>query len=118
MRVQMKYNAIPTSCEVFTYGQVEDYTLNIALTAAGMTMDAPSNNFTDFTVYPNPADSHLSISLADEKATYEIISFLGQIVKSGALSQEGIEVSELVTGVYILKVNNGQQTVSKKFIKK
>ncbi|WP_417195694.1 GEVED domain-containing protein [Bizionia sp.] len=29
MRVAMKYNAIPTSCETFSYGEVEDYTVNI-----------------------------------------------------------------------------------------
>ena len=29
MRVSMKYNGIPTSCESFTYGEVEDYTVNI-----------------------------------------------------------------------------------------
>ncbi|MBB3122642.1 hypothetical protein FHS04_000130 [Mesoflavibacter sabulilitoris] len=29
MRVSMKYNDIPTSCEVFSYGEVEDYTVNI-----------------------------------------------------------------------------------------
>lgn len=29
MRVSMKYNGIPTSCESFSYGEVEDYTLNI-----------------------------------------------------------------------------------------
>ena len=29
MRVSMKYNAIPTSCESFSYGEVEDYTVNI-----------------------------------------------------------------------------------------
>lgn len=29
MRVSMKYNGIPTSCETFTYGEVEDYTVNI-----------------------------------------------------------------------------------------
>ncbi|WP_053002612.1 immunoglobulin-like domain-containing protein [Kordia jejudonensis] len=29
MRVAMKYNAIPTSCETFTYGEVEDYTVKI-----------------------------------------------------------------------------------------
>ncbi len=33
MRVSMKYNAIPTSCESFTFGEVEDYTVNIS--AAG-----------------------------------------------------------------------------------
>jgi len=29
MRVQMKYNAAPTSCETFSEGEVEDYTANI-----------------------------------------------------------------------------------------
>ncbi|MFC0604289.1 choice-of-anchor D domain-containing protein [Winogradskyella pulchriflava] len=29
MRVSMKYNAIPTECESFGYGEVEDYTVNI-----------------------------------------------------------------------------------------
>ncbi|WP_298499035.1 M14 family zinc carboxypeptidase, partial [uncultured Algibacter sp.] len=29
MRVSMKYNAIPTSCETFQYGEVEDYTIVI-----------------------------------------------------------------------------------------
>jgi chitodextrinase len=29
MRVSMKYNGIPTSCESFVFGEVEDYTVNI-----------------------------------------------------------------------------------------
>ena len=29
MRVTMKYNATPTSCEIFDYGEVEDYTVNL-----------------------------------------------------------------------------------------
>ncbi|MGB5976020.1 MAG: trypsin-like serine protease, partial [Cyclobacteriaceae bacterium] len=29
MRVSMKYNAAPEACEVFQYGEVEDYTVNI-----------------------------------------------------------------------------------------
>ncbi|GEQ84799.1 hypothetical protein ULMS_03070 [Patiriisocius marinistellae] len=30
MRVSMQYNAIPTSCQAFTYGEVEDYTVVIS----------------------------------------------------------------------------------------
>ena len=30
MRVSMKYNAWQTSCEIFSYGEVEDYTMNIS----------------------------------------------------------------------------------------
>ncbi len=37
MRVSMKYNAIPTACETFTYGEVEDYTINIVSAVADTT---------------------------------------------------------------------------------
>ncbi|MEM8887582.1 MAG: M4 family metallopeptidase [Bacteroidota bacterium] len=42
MRVSMKYNGIPTSCETFTYGEVEDYTINIGSGGGGDTQ-APSD---------------------------------------------------------------------------
>ncbi len=55
MRVSMKYNGIPTSCETFTYGEVEDYTVN--LEAGGGDTQAPTaptnltaSNITDTTV--------------------------------------------------------------------
>jgi hypothetical protein len=34
MRVSMKYNGIPTPCEAISYGEVEDYTVNIVAGAA------------------------------------------------------------------------------------
>ncbi len=34
MRVSMKYNGVPTSCETFQYGEVEDYTVNLSGAAA------------------------------------------------------------------------------------
>jgi hypothetical protein len=37
----MKYNGIPTSCETFTYGEVEDYTVNLSPASTGDTQ-APS----------------------------------------------------------------------------
>ncbi len=41
MRVSMKYNEIPTSCETFTYGEVEDYTINLK---EGNGSPSPSGN--------------------------------------------------------------------------
>ncbi len=37
MRVSMKYNGLPTSCESFQYGEVEDYTVNITAGSADTT---------------------------------------------------------------------------------
>lgn len=56
MRVSMKYNGIPTSCETFTYGEVEDYTVNLQAGGGGDTQ-APTvptglaaSNVTDTTL--------------------------------------------------------------------
>ena len=55
MRVSLKYNGIPTSCEAFSYGEVEDYTVNITgNTADTQAPTAPTNlaasNVTETTV--------------------------------------------------------------------
>jgi PKD repeat protein len=42
MRVTMKWNGEPTPCETFSYGEVEDYTVNIT----GGTVDPPVAEFT------------------------------------------------------------------------
>ena len=41
MRVSMKYNGVPTSCETFTYGEVEDYTVNLEA-GSGADTEAPT----------------------------------------------------------------------------
>lgn len=35
MRIALKYNEVPTSCESFQYGEVEDYTINISADDGG-----------------------------------------------------------------------------------
>ena len=39
MRISMKYNAAPTPCEAFSYGEVEDYTISIS---GGATCSTPT----------------------------------------------------------------------------
>lgn len=39
MRVSMKYNAVPTACESFTWGEVEDYT--VIIEGSGPDVEAP-----------------------------------------------------------------------------
>ncbi len=43
MRVSMKYNGIPTPCESFTYGEVEDYTVSIGTGTAPTCNDGIQN---------------------------------------------------------------------------
>ena len=46
MRVSMKYNALPTPCETFSHGEVEDYTIEI-IDSCDNDAEAPVPNTTD-----------------------------------------------------------------------
>lgn len=52
MRVSMKYNAIPTACETFSYGEVEDYTVNLTTattTCTNVTLTLKLDNYPEET---------------------------------------------------------------------
>ncbi|NNC94316.1 MAG: S8 family serine peptidase [Chitinophagales bacterium] len=48
MRVSMKWNAVPSSCESFSYGEVEDYCVMILDSES---CDAPNSNYTTNVLY-------------------------------------------------------------------
>ncbi len=118
MRVQMDYNAIPTSsCGSFTYGQVEDYTVNISLTAK---MDeTASNNAITFTLSPNPVNGDvLNIANLEQASDYRIFNMMGQELGNGKIENEGtINVGTLTSGTYLIEMANENGTTTKRFIK-
>lgn len=116
MRVSMKYNGIPTSCETFSYGQVEDYTLNIkpAGTVASLVGTTAENAVN---VYPNPVKDVLNIN-AKGDYSYQLISTDGKIVKDGNQSESAVNVQSLPTGIYIMKITQNGKTSTHKVIKK
>ncbi|TRX38676.1 T9SS type A sorting domain-containing protein [Flavobacterium sp. ZT3R18] len=116
MRVSMKYNAIPTACEAFSYGQVEDYTVNITSVAKEMT--AKSSVETAMIVYPNPTSSVLNVTSVSESATYRVYSILGQSIAAGRIVNGTIDVSNINIGNYILEVNDNDTVSTRRFVKK
>ncbi|WP_371682988.1 GEVED domain-containing protein [Flavobacterium sp. H122] len=115
MRVSMKYNAVPTSCEAFSYGQVEDYTINITSTARGEETSNASR--VEIGLYPNPTRDFLTITSISEKATYRAYNLLGQVVAEGKINNGTINVTNFKAGNYILEVSDNETTVTKRFIK-
>jgi bacillolysin len=126
MRVSMKYNAAPTACETFSYGEVEDYTVNIGgtpitgLVANNVATElGDENNIFDYSMYPNPTVNSLNVKMGDNRKTsYRIVNYLGQQVDAGKLSENDINVSKLSAGTYFVEVNDGQKTMTKILIKK
>ena len=117
MRVSMKYNASPTACEAFAYGEVEDYT--VIISASGSKDETITIvNTTEFTVYPNPVrGSQLNLVLKNAEATeVTIYNMIGQVV-SKQVFDTTIDVTNLKGGIYIVEVIAGEQRLSKRFIK-
>ncbi|WP_190246283.1 T9SS type A sorting domain-containing protein [Gelidibacter gilvus] len=83
-----------------------DYSLVLPFVLSSESFDIES-----FKVYPNPASDVLNISTRDNIKNVEIFDVLGKSVKR-VLHSKSIDVSNLKTGVYFVKVltDNGQET--------
>ncbi len=116
MRVSMKYNAVPTSCETFSYGQVEDYTVNIVSTARTDEQVVQNNQIF---IYPNPVEgSILTVSGLGVEASYRVYNVLGQMVGNGIIENSEIPVPNISAGSYLLEIITDGQSTIKRFIKK
>ncbi|WP_435260989.1 GEVED domain-containing protein [Tenacibaculum sp. nBUS_03] len=129
MRVSMKYNSAPTSCEAnLGDGEVEDYTVNITASSSSLTTFSDvtvsgepfsNQNVLDLMAYPNPATNFIKVTFASkaENMTYRIVNTIGSVVKSGQMKSRNLDVSNLNSGIYMLEVNDGQKSLKTKLIK-
>jgi hypothetical protein len=119
MRVSMKYNASPAACETFSFGEVEDYTVNIVTTARGeqeIVLEPVSKE--SFTLYPNPIKGDLVHIYAETQfTTFKILNLLGQVIAQGKIENKTVLVSNLASGTYLLEVSNNETSAVKRFIK-
>ncbi len=116
MRVKMNYNAAPTSsCGSFTYGQVEDYTVNI--TASAARENEVTSNEMALSLYPNPTKEILNVAGLEATATYRIVNLLGQEISKGTVQNNSISVSTLAIGTYLLEITSNEKTTVNRFIK-
>ncbi len=79
--------------------------------------DLMSNS--SFSLYPNPANNHLSIQLKNnEKGNLKIVDLVGNIIYSESIvSNSKINVSEFKNGIYFVLVEtNGVQTQMEKLV--
>ncbi|MEM9298492.1 MAG: S8 family serine peptidase [Bacteroidota bacterium] len=67
MRVSMKWNGIPTSCESFSYGEVEDYTVNLG--SGGGSTGCSAVTFSAVSSYGGSQDASGDFQVQDAGAT-------------------------------------------------
>lgn len=83
------------------------------------TLSIPQHEFSSFRAYPNPVKNILHIDLNTSKTTsIEIYNILGKKVISQVIQDSGnINTQKLSPGIYILKITQGNTSISKKLLK-
>ena len=75
--------------------------------------------FESFKMFPNPANGNFVYFNVTENATINVYNILGKLIQSVEVTQSknSIDVSELNRGIYLVKINSGNQFITKKLIK-
>lgn len=102
---------------VFLNVNEEDFTIN-----SNMSVQDLQGNQMD--IYPNPSNGIFTIELNKKanNASYKIFNMEGRMVASSKISSSGfdtkqqVNVSHLPNGTYVVQVENGSETFSKKLI--
>lgn len=102
------------SCYSGTYAETADFKINV-IGLKNETFDDAS-----FVYYPNPVTDVLNISYANEISKVQVMNLLGQevMVKSINATQSQIDMSNLTTGSYLVKVTSDNKVKTIKVIKR
>jgi hypothetical protein len=72
----------------------------------------------NFTIYPNPVQNILNIETKQNNATVSIYDYTGKLILSEMISETGvIDVSNITSGIYMVKIENGGIASTQKFVK-
>lgn len=124
MRVSMKWNAAQTSCESFSYGEVEDYTVVIGSAAKPESDAMTSAAFAaKTTLFPNPANNYVNIRLdapVDEAVVINVFDLAGNVVAvdqiSPAAAGRQLNVEHLAAGAYYVQLRAASFSATKRLV--
>jgi hypothetical protein len=117
IRFKSNWNAgVPDDpCEATTYGETEEYTVNIVESLGISDVD-----LLNLRIYPNPVDGNTVTILSSVSGNkfVEVFDINGRKVISTTISNDDLDVSNLVSGFYTTRVTiEGKSSVSKLIVK-
>ena len=122
MRITTMYNKDPTSCSVNFDGEVEDYTIIIEDEA---TASVEGFSFNGFNLYPNPSkgDFNLQFEVVNtDKVSVQLFDLRGRLINQKNFFNtqtnfsEEINFNKAVSGLYLVKITNGDKQTTRKLV--
>jgi hypothetical protein len=122
MRIMMQKDESPDPCENISYGEIEDYSINIKPVIVGideksMKYGPPAN----LDVYPNPTGGDLTININSHQQgliRMDLVNSAGQIVDNREFRNQGMQITERLdisgypNGIYYLVVRTEEGSIS------
>jgi subtilisin-like proprotein convertase family protein len=104
-------------------GAINGWTLNVCSTQAPL--GVANNTFQDLSIFPNPSKDQITIqfqSQSEEAIDVAIYDLRGRQVSASKFSNTGnfsetISLAKFESGVYLVKIQDGQYVVTKRIIK-
>jgi hypothetical protein len=111
---------------VWAYSRFDDFVLawhaqNRGMTTESLTLSQDEFELSKFVISPNPARSSLKLRIPSVKSDMSLTVYdvLGKKIYQGVITQleSLVDVSNWKSGIYLVKVTDGQSTQTKRFIK-
>jgi hypothetical protein len=82
------------------------------------TVNTVKKDIGQMTLYPNPVNENLHLPEKAQGSKYIIYNTKGESVKSGSVINSKLDVSDLIAGLYFIKIDIGNKNFINKFVKK
>jgi len=82
-------------------------------TAVGL----PTNELESLAIYPNPVQNRLFIQSPTTVNRVEIYNLLGSLVKTVENNVQQISVSDMTSGIYMIRIMTDEGTITQRFVK-
>ena len=126
MRVRISYSGTGANggapidpCGIASYGETEDYTVNITTSGASLL----ENDLSAITIYPNPSSDNLNIDLSsanEEVKSISIVDITGKLIQTIDVLENAnisLNVSSFASGLYHVKISSASNSIVRQVVK-